>query len=247
MLVLDSVRGLIRRATQMGRVMKLQTKRRLPIVLGITAIFIGLLWYTLVRLTSVADIGGNTVESDLSGAIVAEATLSEASLVERLYQQVEWIDLIPDADLHALNNPPESLNQIEDGDLADQINSILSAAMNQSSPQTAYEKALVSTNVRAEFDEKLIRIPGFIVPLQFGEQRRVTEFFLVPFFGACLHMPPPPPNQILYSTSAEGVELETLMDAFWIEGKISTTLVSNDMATAAYSFRVDHISPYYDD
>lgn len=222
--------------------MKLHTKYRLPIVLGITAIFTGLLWYTLVRLTNVADTGGNTVESTSAGASPVEA-----SLVERLYQQVEWTDLIPDTDLHALNNPPESLNQIEDGDLADQISSTLSAAMNQSSPQTAYEKALVSTNVRAEFDEKLIRIPGFIVPLQFDEQRRVTEFFLVPFFGACLHMPPPPPNQILYSTSAEGVELETLMDAFWIEGKISTTLVSNDMATAAYSFRVDHISPYYDD
>ncbi len=166
---------------------------------------------------------------------------------EKLYQQIEWPDLIPDADLHTLNNPPDNLNQIADGDFADQISSALSAAKNQKTPQTAYEKALVSTNIRAEFDQRLVRIPGFIVPLQFGEQRRVTEFFLVPFFGACMHMPAPPPNQVLYAKSLKGVELETLMDAFWIDGKLSTTAVTNDMATAAYSLRVDSISPYYDD
>ncbi|ASP40899.1 hypothetical protein CHH28_10540 [Bacterioplanes sanyensis] len=163
------------------------------------------------------------------------------------YQQIEWTDLIPDQDLQALLAPPEQLDTVAEGDLADQISSELQLQLQEDAPLSAYEQALISTRVKDEFDKRLVRIPGFVVPLQYNEQQRVTEFFLVPFFGACLHYPPPPPNQIVYSTSKEGFELETIMDAFWIEGQMSTKLVENDMAVAAYSMRVDSVEPYYDD
>lgn len=163
------------------------------------------------------------------------------------YHQVEWPDLIPEKELQALLNPPESLNDVPDGDVADQISNTLAAVMNPKGPQNDYERALISTNVREEFNHRLIRIPGFIVPIEFDDEQKVTEMFLVPFFGACLHMPPPPPNQIIYATSKEGIKLETLMDAFWLEGKMSTALVKNDMATAAYSMRIDSVEPYYED
>lgn len=163
------------------------------------------------------------------------------------YQQIEWSDLIPDQDLQALLAPPQQLDTVAEGDLADQISSELQLQLQEDVPLSAYEQALISTRVKDDFDKRLVRIPGFVVPLQYNEQQRVTEFFLVPFFGACLHYPPPPPNQIVYSTSKEGFELETIMDAFWIEGQMSTQLVENDMAVAAYSMRVDSVEPYYDD
>ena len=141
------------------------------------------------------------------------------------YQTIEWTELIPEQDLQALMAPPETLEQVPEGDLADQISSELQLRLQDNKALTPYEQALVSTRIRPEFDQRHVRIPGFVVPLQYDEQQRVSEFLLVPFFGACVHYPPPPPNQIIYVTAKAGFQLETLMDAFWVEGKMSTQLV----------------------
>ena len=50
------------------------------------------------------------------------------------------------------------------------------------------------------FDGKRVKIPGFVVPLE-GTAELTTEFLLVPYFGACIHVPPPPSNQIVYVVS----------------------------------------------
>lgn len=163
------------------------------------------------------------------------------------YQQVEWPDLIPDDDLKALQNPPENLVAAEEGELGDAIASNLALTLNPDRELSAYEKALTSRNIKPEFNHKKIRIPGFIVPLAFSEQQAVTEFFLVPFFGACMHLPPPPPNQIIYATKQPGVDVNRLMDAFWLEGTLLTQSVENPAATAAYTLMVDKVTPYYDE
>lgn len=162
------------------------------------------------------------------------------------YQMIEWPDLIPDQDLQALMNPPQRVNTVPEGDLADSITSQLALTLDPQRQLSAYEEALTSSRVKEEYDQRLIKIPGFIVPLEFDDQQRVTEFFLVPFFGACLHLPPPPPNQILYAQMKEGVEITSLMDAFWLQGRLSTTQVKHDMALAAYSLEVHTVKPYYD-
>jgi hypothetical protein len=61
---------------------------------------------------------------------------------------------------------------------------------------------------------------------------------MVPFFGACLHLPPPPPNQTIFVNYPQGLKLESLYDAYWISGVIKTSLVENDTATAAYSMEM---------
>ena len=73
----------------------------------------------------------------------------------------------------------------------------------------------MSTRVIEAFDGKAIRIPGFIVPLEQNDEQKATAFFVVPYFGACLHMPPPPPNQILYVEYEEGIAVENLYDPYW--------------------------------
>lgn len=178
---------------------------------------------------------------------VFNAPVSLSAEKKPVYQEVDWPELMPEKDLEAIMNPPESVTEMSEDDLADQITNQLSSMSRGSAPETEYERALVSTDVRPEMDKRLIRIPGFIVPLEFDEAQKVIEFFLVPYFGACLHVPPPPPNQILYVTSQPGVELDSLMDAFWVEGKLSTRKITNDMATAAYSLTADTVRPYYEE
>lgn len=162
------------------------------------------------------------------------------------YRTVEWPDLMPEEDLQALLNPPEALNDIPDGSAEDQISSQIQGAIAQAS-DSRYQQALVSTRVVPEFDGQKIRLPGFIVPLEFGEDQTITRFFLVPYFGACIHVPPPLPNQIVYAQYDKGFKLEALYDPFWLSGTLSTELIENDMATAAYSMTVDRLEPYTDE
>ncbi|MBC6906854.1 DUF3299 domain-containing protein [Saccharophagus sp. K07] len=158
------------------------------------------------------------------------------------YQEIEWTDLIPKEDLDALMNPPEYLNEIADGSEEDTLEDQLK--IQQENPDDPYQKALVSTKVIAEFHQRKVRLPGFIVPLDFDDNQVITTFLLVPFFGACIHVPPPPPNQIIFATYEPGLTLDDLSDAFFIEGTIFTELQEHDLATSAYSMKVDRILPY---
>jgi hypothetical protein len=71
--------------------------------------------------------------------------------------------------------------------------------------------------VDAELNGKEVRIPGYLLPLEFSGTK-VREFLLVPYVGACIHTPPPPPNQMVYVTVAHGYESEGLFAPVWVEG-----------------------------
>lgn len=161
------------------------------------------------------------------------------------FQEIEWTDLIPESDLEALLNPPEYIMQIEDGSVEDRISSTIQNALApKGAEESIYEQALISTNIIESMDGKDISIPGFIVPVEFGEGQTVTKFFLVPFFGACLHLPPPPPNQIIYVEVKEGVELQALYDPVVASGKLSVELFEDQIATSAYTMQLDSLAIY---
>lgn len=107
----------------------------------------------------------------------------------------------------------------------------------------AMMEALSSAPVVPEMDGKMIRIPGFVVPLV-EEGLKVTEFFLVPYFGACIHVPPPPSNQMLHVTFEPGTNVENLYNAIWITGKLRVDTVTNDLGTAGYKVEAFNIEPY---
>ena len=66
---------------------------------------------------------------------------------------------------------------------------------------------------------KRIKIPGFAVPLEGDDGfENVKEFLLVPTFGACIHVPPPPPNQVIHVILDKPVYFEKLMYAVWGSG-----------------------------
>ncbi|MCF2947398.1 DUF3299 domain-containing protein [Paraglaciecola aquimarina] len=92
-------------------------------------------------------------------------------------------------------------------------------------------------------DNKLVKIPGFVVPLE-GDNLNTTEFLLVPYFGACIHVPPPPANQIVYVKFSKGVPIHNIQDAVWVTGTLSTKSWQGDLATVGYSLAGIKISPY---
>lgn len=184
--------------------------------------------------------------------VVALATFSSTILAqdgdsipteETQFQTVEWVDLIPPEVLEILLNPPAYISEIEDGSPEDQITSQISNATLEEE-EDVYQRALASTDVNTELDGQSVRIPGFVVPLEFDEAQTISQFFLVPYFGACLHMPPPPPNQIILVDAPAGVQMAALYEPFWIEGQISTTVSENDMAKSAYAMQLHRLTPY---
>ncbi|WP_337924575.1 DUF3299 domain-containing protein, partial [Spongiibacter tropicus] len=179
--------------------------------------------------------------------LLLAASLMAAGAQAADYRTIEWIELMPADDLEAFLNPPESLNDIEDGTEADQIAGQLDNRSAVDVDDTRYKQALVSTRVIDAFDGQAIRVPGFIVPLEHDAQQRVTRFFLVPYYGACIHVPPPPPNQIIYAEYPKGFKLESLYEPFWMSGTMRTSLTENEMATSAYAMTVDRLDPYEDE
>ena len=159
------------------------------------------------------------------------------------YEDIDWTELMPAEDLSALLNRPAFLDDIADGSAQDSLDSFQQRQLEDEQAQQ-YQAALSSTRVIQGFDGKAIRIPGFIVPLAQNEDKEVTRFFIVPYFGACLHMPPPPPNQILYVESEQGITLENLYDPYWFEGIVSIEQKVDAMGTSAYSLALDNYALY---
>jgi len=99
-------------------------------------------------------------------------------------------------------------------------------------------------SVNKKLDGQSVRLPGFIVPLDIGKDGLVSEFFLVPYFGACIHVPPPPPNQIVYVRMAKGIALDSIYEAYWITGKMSVQNKQTRLGAAAYSVAADKVEIY---
>ena len=159
------------------------------------------------------------------------------------YEEIDWVALMPEDDLSALLNRPEFLNDIADGSAADSVDDFASKQLEDEQAQR-YQQALVSTRVIEAFDGKAIRIPGFIVPLEQNDDQKAKAFLVVPYFGACLHMPPPPPNQILYVEYEEGIAVENLYDPYWFEGTVKIDNHESALGTSAYSLVLDSFALY---
>lgn len=113
-------------------------------------------------------------------------------------------------------------------------------------PRT-WQDALVSTRTRPELNQQLIKIAGYIVPLEYNAEQQLTAFFLVPYFGACIHVPPPPPNQIIYVRTPKGVPPQELYTPFWVEGRLSIETKEHDLGVASYSLDANRVELYQDE
>lgn len=101
-------------------------------------------------------------------------------------------------------------------------------------------------NTVPELDGKYIRIPAYITPLDFSASSEHSEFLLVPYFGACIHSPPPPPNQIIYVTAEPAARIANIWGPVWAEGVLTAQKKENEIGNAAYTLQLTKIEPYED-
>jgi hypothetical protein len=101
-----------------------------------------------------------------------------------------------------------------------------------------------SSSVNTGLNGTLVKIPGFIVPLELLPTGLVREMYLVPYFGACLHVPPPPPNQIVYVKMATPIKLSSMYDAVWVTGTLRTEAKTSRYGSAAYTLDANRIDKY---
>jgi len=94
-----------------------------------------------------------------------------------------------------------------------------------------------------DLNGSLIKMPGFIVPLVF-EGTGVTDFLLVPYVGACVHTPPPPANQLVFVQTPDPWPSDSLWDAVWVTGVMSTELKSTDLGQSGYAITADKMEIY---
>jgi uncharacterized protein len=90
------------------------------------------------------------------------------------------------------------------------------------------------------------RVPGYMVPLE-DNLFEATEFLLVPYPGACIHVPPPPPNQLVHVTMDGGktTELRSLYEPVWVQGIVRIGAVQNSYGAVSYfQMTATRIEPY---
>ncbi len=91
-------------------------------------------------------------------------------------------------------------------------------------------------------DSQKVRIPGYVVPLE-ETKTGLKEFLLVPYFGACIHTPPPPSNQILHVTPSQPKALRS-METVWVSGTLRTLRTDSFMGASSYRLEATSIEPY---
>eukprot|EP01030_Chromulinospumella_sphaerica_P007121 gene7121-6964_t len=145
-----------------------------------------------------------------------------------LLPETDWLELMPKSDQKALEAMPEI-----DHDSPEANGTFTEkGGMKQSKGLPA---VMYSTKTVASMNDKDIRIGGYPVPLESDAKGRSTLFFLVPYPGACIHVPPPPPNQLVLVRYPKGLKLEDIYTPLWVTGTLKIEKVSNDLADAAYA------------
>ena len=169
--------------------------------------------------------------SVLPRALLALLLLVSAPLWAAEPKELTWSEMIPP------DAPPEVADMAPMHDLSQLGNLDPEAA-------PAAKQGMPNAPVVPALDGQHIRLPGYIVPLEVREEGRTTDFLLVPYYGACIHVPPPPSNQIVHVTSKVGVKLDELYQPYWIEGAMQVKPSTSELADAGYQMDAQKIYVY---
>ena len=179
--------------------------------------------FALVVATCVGVPGFRTVEAP--GTAGAETTT---------VQTIDWKDLVPPG------YDPDKLLIQYDKDVA---------KLKDNDPRAerlaeALRKAWESAPVVQALNNKTVRLAGFLVALE-GDGKAVSEFLLVPYFGACIHVPPPPSNQIvLVRTGSKPFKIKELFQTVRVTGRLRTESSRSELASASYVIDATQVEPH---
>lgn len=178
---------------------------------------------------------------------------------------IEWTDLMPAEDLqllesmqpvdHSTLSKKELANdkivnrnslKISESSSASKQGSAIESSKNakNTSKKRTWKDALVSTEVRPEFNNVKIKLGGYIVPLEYDNNQLIKTFFFVPYFGACIHVPPPPPNQIIYVRLQKALKLRDIYTPYTVTGILHVEKVEKDIGVSSYSLDAENVAVY---
>jgi hypothetical protein len=141
-------------------------------------------------------------------------------------QQIDWRELLPESERRKYNpNAPAPVH----------------GPLGEGGPPAVQ---VVTTSVNQDLDEALVKLPGFIVPIGVANDGMVREFYLVPYIGEDIHVPPPPSNQMVYVRSTTGIATEAVHEAYWVTGKMHVETRTTPLGTSAYSLVANKVEQY---
>ena len=182
--------------------------------------FIGLLWFAL--LASPAWSTDYQLGERLKQAPVAKAAN---------FKETSWDDLLPKGWDPLASFKNLDVSKLKDGDpRADEALITL-------------RKAWDAAPANESMNHATIRIAGFLVPLEWGD-KKLKEFLLVPYFGACIHSPPPPANQIIHVVADPPAKGMQAMEPVWVEGTLEIALSDTDMGRSSYRMKARGVTRY---
>ena len=174
------------------------------------------------------------VTAGQAGYQVGDRLAGPAAAAQGAFREITWDDLIP------TDWKPEAfladlkLDELQDADPR------ASEAMQRMRDE--WNRAPVVGRLAGAS----VRIPGFVVPLETdGEQ--IREFLLVPYFGACVHVPPPPANQLIHVIPDKPVPGGWNMLPVWVNGVMAVGRIDSDMGTAGYQLRAVKVEEYVEE
>lgn len=168
-------------------------------------------------------------------AALAGAGLSRAET--EVYKTIDWNDLMPDPWVKEMTKDMAAMSKLSYlQDSSDEATKAMSAIRKKLD-----EAPIVKTQLN-----KKVRIPGYAVPLD-AERSDKREFLLVPYFGACIHTPPPPANQIVLVRPTAQSKIKKMpesMDVLWVEGELKEGRVSTGQGVSGYLLEAVSVAPY---
>ena len=213
------------------------------------------------------------VKKYIQTLLIIICALFHFSALAEPVRQLSWEDLVPAelladdplADLtqeeldlvvwvvHTLDSLPPRGSDTEDiyRELDEAIPELKKAGIDIN--ELMAKRKLLQTSIVEELNGQRIRIPGYLLPLEVSATK-VTEFLLVPYIGACIHVPPPPPNQIIYVKIGQNksYKSKSLYEPVWVTGVIAAKSMAKDLflvdgsaeVDIGYSMQANRVEPY---
>lgn len=146
--------------------------------------------------------------------------------------EISWDELIP-PDWNPRKEMEEIMSQAYGPDASPETQAVYARL------RKLWDEAPINMSVMG----RDVRIPGYLVPLEQGKSG-VREFLLVPYFGACIHTPPPPANQIIHVRAAKPVTGLQSMSAIWVEGRLGTQRSHSSMGVSGYTLAATKVEKF---
>ena len=153
------------------------------------------------------------------------------------YNLIDWNDLMPEPWVKEMTKEMAAMGKLSNlQDNSDEANKAMAVMRKK------FDEAPI---VKSQLNKK-VRLPGYVVPLD-AERSEKREFLLVPYFGACIHTPPPPANQIVLIRPTSQSKIKKLpesMDIVWVEGEIKEGRVATSQGVSGYLLEAVSVAPY---